>query len=470
MSLVQDRIVFAATLLTEATWFYAGFTVIGVVTGSKGSPLGFVAIVAILVTAFLIARTIGMIRMPIVAAYSFQMLTGLVVLYLTLGTQFPPTGSGLDLGWAGNLSGGPGGESFAFQAALAAIFGIFLWWRAARLASSDYIVDNLSGSFKFGIMVISFAAIMDIIVDTDMHIFPLMFLFFASGITGLSIGQILPVSQRALAQKAWPKVIGGIVSVILVAGLLFSFLRSGVLTLLSTPMVFVLNLMALVIFFVIIYPIAYLVDFLIRGLRFLAAMIATETEDQEFVDPGEGISDMLQRLREGAEEQGPSLVLQVIEWTLLAIIIAVILFFLAKAFRRRVRWRRVDEEGTPESITDDVDPAYDMARLLFNLIPKRFRIGKTERSFTLPDDEADIVEVFRIYFGLLTLAEERGYPRPTSETPTEYQKTLEMVFPAELVRSVTAAFVRACYGHHPAPRQQIEEMRVSVERLASQSG
>ena len=72
--------------------------------------------------------------------------------------------------------------------------------------------------------------------------------------------------------------------------------------------------------------------------------------------------------------------------------------------------------------------------------------------------------------GLLTLAEERGYPRPTSETPTEYQKTLEMVFPAELVRSVTAAFVRACYGHHPAPRQQIEEMRVSVERLASQSG
>jgi hypothetical protein len=88
----------------------------------------------------------------------------------------------------------------------------------------------------------------------------------------------------------------------------------------------------------------------------------------------------------------------------------------------------------------------------------------------LPEDEPDVVEVFRVYFRLLTLAENRGHPRRLHQTPTEYQRTLERIFPRDLVRTVTAAFVRACYGHHPAPRRQIDEMRASLEQLARGGG
>ena len=85
----------------------------------------------------------------------------------------------------------------------------------------------------------------------------------------------------------------------------------------------------------------------------------------------------------------------------------------------------------------------------------------------MPEGDAGVVDVFRVYFGLLTLAEERGHPRRPTETTVEYQRTLVRIFPANLVHMVTAAFNRACYGHHPAPRQQIDEMPASLERLVS---
>ena len=110
-----------------------------------------------------------------------------------------------------------------------------------------------------------------------------------------------------------------------------------------------------------------------------------------------------------------------------------------------------------------------MARLLFGLIPDRFKGKRRPPAFRLPDDDADLVEVFRIYFGLLVIADERGFPRPPNETPTEYQRTLERLIPRNLARMATAAFVRACYGHQGTPREQIDQMRVSLEQLSSEA-
>ena len=70
---------------------------------------------------------------------------------------------------------------------------------------------------------------------------------------------------------------------------------------------------------------------------------------------------------------------------------------------------------------------------------------------------------------MLTLAEERGHPRPAAETPAEYQRTLESIFPGELVRRATAAFNRACYGHRPTSPDDIDEMRTALDQLQSAS-
>ena len=80
------------------------------------------------------------------------------------------------------------------------------------------------------------------------------------------------------------------------------------------------------------------------------------------------------------------------------------------------------------------------------------------------------MDVFRLYFGMLLLAENKGYRRGPSQTAGEYQRTLEEVFPANIVGAITAAFDRACYGRHPAPREQIDEMRTALDGLSAEGG
>ena len=146
-----------------------------------------------------------------------------------------------------------------------------------------------------------------------------------------------------------------------------------------------------------------------------------------------------------------------------------LLFVLSRAFRRRSRRRRVHQEAERESVLGEADPAVDMARLLYGLIPDRLRSRGRLPPFRLPDDDADLVDVFRVYFGLLVIADERGFPRQPNETPIEYQTTLERLVPRNLARMATEAFVKACYGHQRTPREQIDEMRVSLERLSADS-
>ena len=105
----------------------------------------------------------------------------------------------------------------------------------------------------------------------------------------------------------------------------------------------------------------------------------------------------------------------------------------------------------------------DLARLLFGLLPDRFRRRRSDRRLRLPDDEQNIVDVFRIYFGMLNIAESRGQPRLEFQTPGEYRAALRRVLPDRLVDMATAAFDRACYGRLPSTTEEIVEMRRMLE-------
>ncbi|MCY3637671.1 MAG: DUF4129 domain-containing protein, partial [Chloroflexi bacterium] len=115
---------------------------------------------------------------------------------------------------------------------------------------------------------------------------------------------------------------------------------------------------------------------------------------------------------------------------------------------------------------EGADVTYDFANLLFNMLPSRFRRRRQNTALRVPSDDPNITDVFRIYFGMLMLSEKRGNARHASETPSEFQPTLERTLPRNLVRAATRAFIRACYGHHPATREEIDEMRTELEDAA----
>ena len=471
MSTARDRLVLAATLLCESAWLYAAFQLAGMAIGGAGTPLGWTAVLAILTCGFFLTRGLQMIALPDLTAYSIQALLGVLVLYLTLGTQLETGVSGLDLGWLAHLDAGGEQERNAVAAGLGGVLGVGLLWRAGRLASAELPMDQLEGSFRTGVLVLGAAAVVDTLHSADLNTLPMVFLFFGSGLAGLSMGRLLPSTQPAMAGRTWYRVIGGVVFVVLVAGLALTLVKD-LLSLLTVPIVLAWKGLSAVIFYVVAMPLAYVLIWLVDAFAWLMSRVWPSERDQEEREQ----PDILENLRPVEEEvtgeQEWAGLLQALEWTLVAILVIVVLFFLARVFRRRIRWRRLlpGDEGVRESVAEDADPASDLARLLLSAIPERFRRSRSRRAFSLPDDEAGIVGVFRIYFSMLKLADERGFPRPPSATPGEYERTLETVFPAKLVHMVTAAFNRACYGHRPTPREQIEEMQQSLDRLAADRG
>ena len=473
MSSVQLRLVVVATLLSESAWLYALVAVSGVMLGTGANPLTWTAVVVLLALSYIVARGIAMVAMPITVAYVLQMIAGATVVYVMMGTQADTGVRVLDLGWAAHLSGttdGPGQAGAVGNlrgALLGVMWSVGLWWRGGRTASLLEPLVNLESGFRVGLASLAVATTLEIFNGADLNIFPVMFLFFASGLVGLSIGHLLPASRTATEERAWTRVIAGVVAAILVAGLMLSLLGRSVLSWVSTPILTVLGWLATVVLYVVVLPIAFVVDWLTRLGIYLVGLIGAEEDGPE--QQGRSLAEQIRDLQEREVPEWPGMLLQALEYLVIAIVAIALLYIMARAFRRRYRLRQTDAGGVHESVKEDADPAYDLARLLFNLLPSRLRRVSTRRQYRLPDDESGVVDVFRIYFGMLTLAEERGHPRPAAETPAEYQRTLESIFPGELVRRATAAFNRACYGHRPTSPDDIDEMRTALDQLQSAS-
>ena len=455
-------------LLSDSAWLYAVMVLVGLGSGVGRSPLGWTAIVALLTVSFLTARLLQLILMPAISSYVFQMLTGAVVIFLTLGTQVPSAGQFLDLGWAAEVSSTPGAT---LRALAGGVLGAVVWWRGGRVASMDSPAETLAFSFRLGTLILAAAAVIDVFHSADLNIFPIMFLFFSAGLVGLGISHILPAARKDVDVTAWPRVVGGTVAAILVVGLLFSALHRGAISLVAVPALAVAKGIGIVFFFVVIVPIAFIFFWLLQGVQsILGAFISPDPNEIEAPE-SLGFGDTLDRLQSEANEGGwIDILLQVVQWAALAVMVLLLLFLLARAFRRPARWRRDQSEATRDTVAEDVDPVIDMAQLLFNLIPRRLTHRSRLLPLRLPDDEAGVVDVFRLYFGMLLLAENKGYRRGPSQTAGEYQRTLEEVFPANIVGAITAAFDRACYGRHPAPREQIDEMRTALDGLSAEGG
>ena len=463
MSSVQDRIVLLSAVVVESVWIYAALSILSLMMLPGGSPLTWVAALSIMLVSYAVARSLSLIIMPNWMPNLVEMGLGTLTTYLVLGTQLQSTGQFMDIGWISTMFSDTKSEHFIRSAAIGGFASVLFWLRGGRIATSEYPVEHLGFTFRIGLIVLSVAAIVDIFNSADLRTFELMFVFFASGLAGLGAGHILPSTRRALAQRTWIRVIGTVVVSVLLMGLLFSLIQRGMLSFISAPLKFILEWIARIIFFVVIVPLVFVLEFIISAIFRLLRRFAGEPPEAE-QELGIGAQDFLEQFAQQAEPSEPSVWLQILAGVVIALVVAGILLVLARAFRRNVRWRRVDEEGERESLYEDFDPTMDLARLLWGLLPERFRRRRVDTNLRLPDDEQNIVDVFRIYFGMLTVAESRGEHRLESDTPSEHRTKLGRVFPERLAEMATSAFNRACYGRRAATQEQIDEMQQLLEQ------
>ena len=462
MPLRQDRVVLAAHVVAESAWVFALAGIVGTLADFDSSPQSWYGVVGILGLSVLLSRITPRKGRKAEVMYALMAVLGLVVVYASVALHVEP-GQIRPL-WAIDwlINDAPGG--YTSRGLFGAILGVLLWWRGTRVASNEFPTDDLSFTFRVGMLVLVAALIYDLNTDESLSTFPMVFLFFGSSLIGLSAGHLLEESRHSAGERTWPKAIGATVAGITTFGLLVALVNRGVLSFLSKPATAALEALARGVLWGIIAPIAFVFDVVVGWLISLLGIFRGEQEQPQEEEINPEIQGFLETLQEeqAAASEGFATVLQIIEWALVAIVVVIVLLILGRAFRRVLRGRDRETEGRRDSMAQDANPVGDVAKLALRLVPDVLKRPQ-RKGYRVPDGPPGIVEAFRLYYNLLDTAEEHGITRRKHDTPTEFQGRLEGTFPSDVVRPSTETFNLAIYADVPADRSSIGRLRQSLK-------
>ena len=468
----QHRLVLGAVLLSESAWLFSLFGALGVVFDPGGSPLSWIAVLVLLGVPVVVVRLGPTDVSAVEVLHLVRALIGAVLIYLVVGTQV--SADGVDLAWLAKLFSEPPPEGYIFKGVSGAVIGVLLWWRGARLGAVESPTESLSLSFRLGMLALAIATLVDISLPSNLYTLPMIFIFFAAGLGGLSVGHLMPPTQKFAAARTWPKVITGVVSSILMAGVVLSLIQRDLLFDYTSHVLTGLGALVQALFWAMIAPLAIAITVFSDALINIFDRPFLQADASEEVSE-EALDQSLEVLAAAAEQEqasGEALFsfVQVIEWVFLALVVIGLLAMLVLALRRLFAYHPERTVGKRESMAEDADVMADIGKLLLKLIPGRLTRFRRRERFALPDGPPGIVNTLRLYYELLTMAEDKGSIRPRHETPIEFQRTLEGLFPRNLVRMATTAFNRACYGHHPASDDQVAQMRSSIKNIRTAVG
>ena len=508
MSLSQDRWVLAAIVVAESSWVFAALGVLAAIFNLNNSPMHWPSILVtlgaallvskltpsyitaiaaisvgivstswisgptgwfILILAFCTAGAIAYFRpaggLSIEVTYFLKTVVGLGVAYLMIGSNISGNNGGFDLDWTELAFA----ESVAPEHRFIAISGLFigmaLWWRGSSLAWKEFPIESLNFSFRLGIFCLAIAVTIDIMHSAQLNTFPMVFLFFASGLGGLSIGHLLPESRVSYKKRTWPRVITGIVTTVLGAGFLFSFLHRDILNVFSRPARSLLDTVVTGAFWGLLIPISTAWNVFVDG--FLSVFEAAFGNLEDSPSNRRLRASVERRATEAqqADDEGGeiiALLIQIIEWIMLAIVALILLYLLYRFLRKLLTRGPKTANGFRQSVRPDSDLNADVTRLIMKLIPSWIHPKRNDKGFYLPAGPPGVIDALRIYYQMLNTAHEMGLGRRGNQTPREYANTLGKIYPKQLVSMATNAFIWACYGDHPANQEQLSEMTSSI--------
>lgn len=478
MTLTREKLTYATLVISESAWLYAFASMLGVAAGSEyGSPLSYFAIVGLLGLSVL---TYSYIRWKEFQAfelfYFFATVGGVALAYLVVAASFVP--GSFDIAWITSLTRGDYLEQGqAFRGTVGGLIAVGMWFRGIRLAMVPYPQKSLTLSFRFGLFFIGLSAVIDIFVEQQLNVFTMILIFFGAGLAGLNIGHLVPETAASSQMRIWPKAIGGAVAGVLVVGLLFGFLQQSFLSFIFSPIRFVFDRVTQGIFIVVSVP-------FVLGLEAINSVIggvfSREIDpseilgDAELTPTPEAVITPLPIQGVGGSDSEPVsgfmlLVRQYIAYAFVAAAVVLVAIFLYIIMRRIAKRLRRDEDPERESLLDEISFASDIGDLFADLVSNvkdLFKRG-ARKVFRLPDGPPGVVEALRLYYQMLTTAEQNDVARPDHATPTEFRSDLRRVFANDLVDPATHAFNRAQYGDIPSTEEEIAKMRSAFRVVKS---
>ncbi len=476
MTLTRERLTYATLVVSESAWLFAFITILGVAAGSAGSPLSYFAILGLLGLSTLMY---SYIRWKDFQAFELfyigATVFGIVLAYGVVAAAFDPNET-FTLNWISKLIDSTIKEQGrTFHGVAGGLLAIGMWFRGVRLAMVPFPEKSLRISFRLGLFFIGFAAVMDILIEQQLNIFAMVLIFFGAGLAGLNIGHLVSETSTSAQTRTWPKVMGLAVVGILVVGGMFGFLQQSWLEYITSPIKFVFDRVVEGILLIIGVPLVLVLE----GINTVMAAIFSRPFEVEPLPeatvtptPTPGPSQNFEMVGGyGSNVRAPEFLVYITRFVRYGLVVATIVvigIFLYVLMRRIAKKLRREDEPDRESILDEMNFASDIGDLFSDLMSnvKDLFKGAGRKVFRLPEGPPGVVEALRLYYQMLTTAEQNAVPRPDHYTPNEFRGDLRNVFPNELVDPATEAFNRAHYGDIPATNEEIMEMRSAfrVER------
>ena len=474
MILTREKLTYVTLVVSEAAWLFAFISILGVAAGSTGSPLSFFAIIGLLGLSTLVYSYIRWKEFQAFELFYFgATFFGIVLAYMVVAAAYEPNET-FTIDWISKLIDSTyKTQGRTFHGVMGGILAVGMWFRGIRLATVQFPEKSLKFSFRMGLFFIGFAAVMDILVEQQLNIFAMVLIFFGAGLAGLNIGHLVSETSASAQTKTWPKMIGLAVIGVLVVGGMFGFLQQSVLEFVTSPIRFAFDRVVEGILLIVGVPLVLVLEFI---NEIMAAIFSRPFEpDLESAatptpTPQPGTPLVFESARGGGDIRAPDFLVYItrfVRYGLVVAAIVVVSIFMYVLLRKIGRRLKREDEPDREAL-EDMNFASDIGDLFSDLLSNVRDLfkGAARKVFRLPEGPPGVVEALRLYYQMLTTAEQNEVSRPDHYTPNEFRRDLRSVFPNELVEPATEAFNRAHYGDIPATNEEILQMRASfrVER------
>ena len=455
----RGKIILGTLAIAESVWIYALLSVIGLLIGLGGSPLGWFTVFALYAAGMFVGWLTMGLRGNRGTLAILEGLIGITLVYLTVASGTFYDNRAFDMAWAAKLTGADfEAKSFA-GVIFSLIAALYIWRKTIGIVADDYASDRLQRSFKIGIAIIAIGALAEQISSIDVGIQTLLIPFFAASLAGLAAARLPEQGLRGKG-AAWARVIAASILAVIALGLILGLL-GGIYGGVGVKLLYRgWGLLVDGLLWILRYPLELLVNLIMLIFNWLKSMFGNEEKPETELGGGppgglpEGIAEST------GDSQLFENIFNIIQYPLLAILIIGLFLFLALAYRKFIARDERGEDEDREALESDADPTKDLFRLLAGLLPSWFtRTREEPRRWRYPENEVGVTEVFLLYFDYLTAGVSRGLVFAPNLTPNERVPDMQSVMPGAPIGLITEMFNAACYGHVAASRSTVDQLR-----------
>jgi hypothetical protein len=461
-----------AVILMEAFWVspWLGWLGVWPVYPELRPVLHLASVIIVLAASLVVTRVLLRQKLPMWSVQSIVIGLGLVTMLLVLGVEYADGYVFLSGRWfvhIGQVLGVTFVHASTIVVALPAMF--YLWWRGIILGQSTSYFKDIYRSFLLGMVALIVLIILWQVSSASgtfqkpgagIGLNVIAFFFF--GLMAIAICHLylirstMPREEAALT-SVWrwlPIMLGVIGGMVLIGFGLASVFSNELFESIGHGAGVVFDFLGKIFQYILI-PFNYLFEGIFWLLRFLLNLIRSP---QPFQPEGSG-NMTIQGMPAITPSEFPSAVTEAIKWFVIVLIIAVVIFILAKAISR-FRTRRVQEEI--EEIHESLwswRGLRDDLRELLNTMGQRFRRKPSDSpQYHFDENESRRLDIREIFRHLQWEAGRSGMSRRRHETASEYTSRLQQMVPdsGEPLTRITDMYINVRYGEVNVPEEQVD--------------